>query len=75
MLGLEKDLGQHLFLIWDSLPIYQLSRIGFPTKMIFGNIRGHAFIDVGAAWDNISEFSTRTGPQGMEVVIWVIIHP
>ena len=31
-------------------------------EMIFGNIRGHAFMDIGAAWDNSSEFATNDWP-------------
>ena len=31
--------------------------------MIFGNIRGHAFLDVGAAWDSSDEFSTNKWPD------------
>ena len=30
--------------------------------MIFGNIRGHAFMDIGAAWDKSSEFSSKNWP-------------
>ncbi len=26
-------------------------------KVIFGNIRGHIFMDIGAAWDDRREFS------------------
>ncbi len=38
-------------------PFIQYLALGFPLKMIFGNIQGHAFLDVGAAWDSSSEFS------------------
>ena len=31
--------------------------------MIFGNIRGHAFMDVGAAWDDANEFTTTQWPE------------
>ena len=31
--------------------------------MIFGNIRGHAFLDFGAAWDSSNEFSTNDWPD------------
>ena len=38
-------------------PFIQYLALGFPLKVIFGNIQGHAFLDVGAAWDSGSEFS------------------
>ncbi|MBU0528192.1 hypothetical protein KKF86_00310 [bacterium] len=38
-------------------PFIQYLALGFPLKVIFGNIQGHAFLDVGAAWDERSEFS------------------
>jgi len=38
-------------------PFIQYLALGFPLKVIFGNIQGHAFLDVGAAWDSYSEFS------------------
>jgi len=41
-------------------PFIQYLALGFPLKMIFGNIQGHAFLDVGAAWDSNSEFSDHT---------------
>ena len=44
-------------------PFINYLALGFPLKMIFGNIRGHAFIDIGAAWDDISEFSTKDWPS------------
>ena len=31
--------------------------------MIFGNIRGHAFVDVGAAWQSLDEFRTSEWPS------------
>ena len=40
-------------------PFINYLALGFPLKAIFGNIRGHAFFDIGAAWDNPKEF-TRT---------------
>ena len=43
-------------------PFINYLALGFPLKMIFGNIRGHAFVDVGAAWDDRSEFSTKVWP-------------
>ncbi len=30
---------------------------------MFGNIRGHAFVDVGAAWDSSKEFSSNSWPE------------
>ena len=44
-------------------PFINYLALGFPLKMIFGNIRGHAFIDVGGAWDDMSEFSTKIWPS------------
>jgi len=38
-------------------PFIQYLSLGFPMKMIFGNIQGHAFIDIGAAWDDFDEFT------------------
>ncbi len=43
-------------------PFINYLALGFPLKMIFGNIRGHAFMDIGAAWDNSSEFATNDWP-------------
>jgi len=45
-------------------PFIQYLALGFPLKMIFGNIQGHAFLDVGAAWDNSSEFSNLNNKYG-----------
>ncbi len=39
-------------------PFINYLALGFPLKVIFGNIRGHAFLDVGAAWDDPKEFSS-----------------
>ena len=33
-------------------PFINYLALGFPLKVIFGNIRGHAFLDIGAAWDD-----------------------
>jgi len=44
-------------------PFINYLALGFPLKMIFGNIRGHAFMDVGAAWDESSEFNTTRWPK------------
>jgi len=38
-------------------PLIQYLALGFPFKMVLGNIRGHVFMDVGAAWDDQREFS------------------
>ena len=38
--------------------------LGFPLKIIFGNIRGVMFVDAGAAWDgdfNYSYVNPNTG--------------
>jgi len=43
-------------------PFINYLALGFPLKMIFGNIRGHAFVDVGAAWDNSNEFIDNKWP-------------
>ena len=44
-------------------PFINYLALGFPLKMIFGNIRGHAFIDFGAAWDEASEFNDVKWPR------------
>ena len=41
-------------------PFINYLALGFPLKMVFGNIRGHAFLDVGAAWDDANEFTDVT---------------
>ncbi len=38
-------------------PFINYFALGFPMKMIFANIRGHAFLDMGAAWDDWDELS------------------
>jgi len=38
-------------------PFIQYFQLGFPMKMVLGNIRGHIFMDIGAAWDDRREFS------------------
>jgi len=38
-------------------PFIRYLALGFPLKMIFGNIQGHAFFDIGAAWDDFDEFT------------------
>ena len=52
-----------LFNIEVRFPFINYLALGFPLKMIFGNIRGHAFMDIGAAWDDGSEFSTKDWPD------------
>ena len=52
-----------LFNIEVRFPFINYLALGFPLKMIFGNIRGHAFMDIGAAWDEGSEFSTNDWPD------------
>ena len=44
-------------------PFINYIALGFPLELILGNIRGHAFIDVGASWDNQSEFNTGNWPK------------
>jgi len=50
-------------------PFINYLALGFPLKMIFGNIRGHAFMDIGAAWDTdgkngeFSEFTSKEWPE------------
>jgi Tol biopolymer transport system component len=38
-------------------PLIQYLALGFPLKMVLGNIRGHVFMDIGAAWDDKREFT------------------
>ena len=38
-------------------PLIQYLQIGFPFPMTIGNILGHVFMDVGAAWDESREFT------------------
>ena len=52
-----------LFNIEVRFPFINYLALGFPLKMIFGNIRGHAFMDIGAAWDNADEFSSKIWPD------------
>ena len=51
-----------LFNFEVRFPFINYLALGFPLKMIFGNIRGHAFMDIGAAWDKSSEFSSKDWP-------------
>mgnify|MGYP003307600144 FL=1 len=41
-------------------PLIQYLALGFPFKMVLGNINGHVFMDIGAAWDDRREFSDFT---------------
>jgi len=52
-----------LFNFEARFPFINYLALGFPLKMILGNIRGHAFMDVGAAWDDTNEFSTTNWPD------------
>tara|TARA_B100000427_G_scaffold314023_1_gene306845 strand:- start:984 stop:4091 length:3108 start_codon:yes stop_codon:yes gene_type:complete len=37
-------------------PFVNYVDVSFPARLRFGNIFGHLFIDIGAAWDNSEEF-------------------
>lgn len=52
-----------LFNLEFRFPFINYLALGFPLKVIFGNIRGHAFMDVGAAWDDANEFTTTQWPE------------
>ena len=52
-----------LFNIEVRFPFINYLALGFPLKMIFGNIRGHAFVDIGAAWQSLDEFTTNKWPE------------
>ena len=52
-----------LFNLEFRFPFINYLALGFPLKVLFGNIRGHAFVDIGAAWDDVSEFNQNTWPQ------------
>ena len=52
-----------LFNLEFRFPFINYLALGFPLKVLFGNIRGHAFIDIGAAWDDVSEFNQNTWPD------------
>ncbi len=52
-----------LFNLEVRFPFINYLALGFPLKMIFGNIRGHAFVDFGATWNSSDEFSNRNWPQ------------
>ncbi|MBT3676842.1 MAG: hypothetical protein HOA15_07565 [Candidatus Marinimicrobia bacterium] len=53
--------GTNVFLtnLEFRFPFIQYFQLGFPLKMVLGNIRGHIFMDIGAAWDDKREFSDR----------------
>ena len=44
-------------------PFINYLALGFPLKLILGNIRGHAFMDVGASWNDFNEFSNDSWPD------------
>ena len=52
-----------LFNFEARFPFINYLALGFPLKMILGNIRGHAFMDIGAAWDDVNEFSITNWPD------------
>ena len=52
-----------LFNLEMRFPFINYLAMGFPLKIVFGNIRGHAFLDVGAAWDSEDEFSNNLWPS------------
>ena len=37
-----------------------LFAFGIPNKFVFSNFGSYLFLDVGAAWDDIEEFNSRT---------------
>ena len=57
-------IGTHaaLFNFEVRFPFINYLALGFPLKLVLGNIRGHAFMDIGAAWDNHNEFSNNSWP-------------
>ena len=52
-----------LFNLEVRFPFINYLALGFPLKMIFGNIRGHAFMDIGAAWESMDEFDSKEWPE------------
>ena len=52
-----------LFNLEVRFPFINYLALGFPLKVIFGNIRGHAFMDIGAAWDSPDEFGSTQWPE------------
>jgi outer membrane protein assembly factor BamA len=58
------DLGTKKALLSAELrfPFIDHLQIGFPLPIQFANIRGSAFVDVGAVWDNNDDLQlTETG--------------
>ncbi len=53
--------GSNVFLanLEFRFPFIEYFQLGFPIRLIFGNIRGHIFMDIGAAWDNPREFKSH----------------
>lgn len=53
--------GSNVFLanLEFRFPFIEYFQLGFPIRLIFGNIRGHLFMDIGAAWDNPREFRSH----------------
>ena len=49
-----------LFNLEIRFPFINYLALGFPLKILFGNIKGHAFMDIGAAWDETREFDKAT---------------
>ena len=52
-------------------PLIQYLQIGFPFPMTIGNILGHVFMDVGAAWDNSREFTNYSLLQAKYEIIYL----
>ena len=53
-------------------PFVNYLALGFPLKIIFGNIRGVMFVDAGAAWDgdfNYSYVNPNTGREEFDDII------
>ena len=51
-----------LFNFEIRFPFINYLALGFPLKVVLGNIRGHAFMDMGAAWDDFKEFTDNDWP-------------
>ena len=52
-----------LFNFEVRFPFINYLALGFPLKVVLGNIRGHAFVDMGTAWDELDEFSNNKWPN------------
>ena len=52
-------------------PFVNYLALGFPLKIIFGNIRGVMFVDAGAAWDGEFNYSyvTNSGREEFDDLI------